>query len=356
MEDQSNKSQDATPHKLAEARKKGQIARSAEFVSMVSLICMTCGLILALPKLSNIFSIYLINWFHNTSQMAKSPDLIFLYFSKFFSAVFSVIGLIMLIGVMGSILASLAHSGPVFSFHPLKFDLTKINPVTGFKKIFSRRGLIEIVKLILKVSFFSISLVFVWHQIANIIFFPNSFSLVVLAKNWQLALIIMVSVLLIVYLLFALFDLWYSKRDFAKKMRMSMKDIKDELKNNEGSPEIKHKRKKIMLLLLRNMKGMANLREADVVITNPTHYAVALKYRSKTMVLPIVLTKGKGFFAKWIIERARIFGVPVMRYPTLARKIFAETEVEGVIPSSDQDRVAEIYRKVIKMNSSKVFS
>lgn len=356
MENQADKSQDATPEKLNEARKKGQVGKSVEFVSAASLVPMLIALIIALPKLGHVVSFHLSVWFHNANQMTASPALISVYFGCFLSDLLSIVGLIMLIGVAFAILSTLVHVGPVFSLFPLKLDLSKLNPVAGLKKVFSKKGLFDTFKLILKVIFFSLALAFVWFQINNLILYPTSFSLIALVANWRHVFIVMVSALLFVYIAFALFDLWQSKKEFAKKMKMSVRDIKDEHKKREGSPEIKHKRRKNMLALVRNISGMPKLKDADVIITNPTHVAVALKYRSKTMAYPTVLVKGKGFFAWWIIKKAKSYGVPIVQRPPLARKIYAEAEVKGIIPLSAQNQVAEIYKEIIKMSGNKVYS
>lgn len=356
MENQADKSQEATPEKLSEARKKGQVGKSVEFVSAASLVPMLIALIISLPKLANIMSYHLSIWFHNANQMAASPALISVYFWHFFRDVLGVIGVIMLLGIAFAILSTLVHVGPVFSLFPLKLDLSKLNPATGLKKVFSKKGLFDILKLVLKVIFFSLALAFVWFQINNLILYPTSFSLLALAANWKHAFVVIVSALLFVYIVFALLDLWQSKKEFSKKMRMSMRDIKDEHKKREGSPEIKQKRRKNMQALVRNISGMPKLKDADVIITNPTHVAVALKYRSKTMAYPTVLVKGKGFFAWWIIKKAKSYGVPIVHRPPLARKIYAETEVKGIIPLSEQNQIAEIYKEIIKMSGNKVYS
>ena len=188
------------------------------------------------------------------------------------------------------------------------------------------------------------------------ILYPNTLSLFTLAENWRSAIVVVTITMLAVYFLFALFDLWQKKREFAKKMRMSFRDIKDEYKKREGDPTIKSKRKKNMLELLKNIKGVARLDEADVIITNPTHIAVALKYRAKTMVYPKVLAKGKGFMAKWILAQARRHQLPVYRIPPLARAIYKESEVNEVIPLSEQQQIAEVYKLVLKLPNNKVFS
>jgi flagellar biosynthesis protein FlhB len=174
--------------------------------------------------------------------------------------------------------------------------------------------------------------------------------------EWKSALTLSIVTFLAVFIVFAILDLWYSKRDFAKQMRMSTRDIKDEYKRREGDPEIKHKRKKGMQQLMRNVMGLSQMKNADVIITNPTHVAVALQYRPNSMALPTVLVKGKGFLAKIIMRRASMMSIPIMRVPVLARTLYKECEVNNPIPLDQQINVAKIYRELIKMPGSKVFS
>ncbi|GGY84996.1 flagellar biosynthetic protein FlhB [Cellvibrio zantedeschiae] len=355
MENQADKSQDATPYKLEEAKKKGQVGKSHEFVSACSLCVMSFGICISIPKLVNILSIQTTSWIKNTNEIVKSPILVIAQLKSFAGDAFEIIGSIMALGVLAAVLSSLLHIGSVFSLYPLKFDLEKLNPVNGIKKIISIRGLVELFKLVLKVIFFAIATFFVWRQFKVQILHPGTLSPYAILNSWKTALVAMTVSILIVFILFAIFDLWYSKREFAKKMRMSTRDIKDEYRKREGDPELKNKRKKNLVELLRNLGGASKIRNADVIITNPTHVAVALQYRSKTMALPIVLTKGRGFFAKFIIKRAKMHGIPVYRRPSLARKLYAEVAVNNVIPTSEQQIIADIYKEIIKSPNSKVF-
>ncbi len=355
MENQADKSQDATPYKLEEARKKGQVGKSAEFVSIASLIIMMMCLIFGAPLLGEVLVNNVSSWLGNAGELVRSPGLVSLYIKRFMMDVGSIVGLIFLAGAVSSIIFSILHAGPVFSVHPLLLDFSKLNPVNGIKKIFSKKGLFEITKLILKLVFIALGSIFVWSQIRDQVIHQNTFQLVDVIKNWFSSFIILLSCFLLILLFFALFDLWFSKKDFAKQMRMSTRDIKDEYKKREGDPEIKHKRKKGMQSLFRNIMSMSQIKNADVIITNPTHFAVALQYRSSSMPLPKVITKGRGVLAKTIIKNARRSGVPIIRSPLLARTIFKESEINSYIPSSEQLAIAKIYREIMHLPGSKVF-
>lgn len=355
MENQADKSQDATPYKLEEARKKGQVGKSVEFVSIASLIIMMLCLIFGAPLLGVALTNNISSWLLNAGELVRSPEMVSLYIRRFMVDVVGIVGLIFLVGGISAIIFSILHAGPVFSTHPLLLDFSKLNPVNGIKKIFSKKGLFEITKLILKLVFIAFGSVFVWSQIKDHVLYQNTFQLDSVIKNWFSSFIILLSCFLLILMVFAHFDLWFSKKDFAKQMRMSTRDLKDEYKKREGDPEIKHKRKKGMQSLFRNIMSMSQVKNADVIITNPTHFAVALQYRSLSMPLPKVITKGRGVLAKTIIKSARQLGIPIIRSPLLARKIFKDSEINSYIPSSEQVAIAKIYREIMHRPGSKVF-
>lgn len=355
MENQADKSLDATPFKLEEARKKGQVGKSQEFVSICCVSVMVACLMVLVPKMAQDFALSLSLWLHQANQIANSDALLIEHVTRFLQKAGAVVLIVIIAGAITAVLSNLIHAGPVFSLHPLKLDLTKLNPVNGLKRIFSKRGLFEIFKVTLKMLFITAAMIFLWGQIRGLVLYQNTYSLDDLASNWKKALNSVLAAFLGVFFVFALLDLWYSKRDFARKMRMSTRDIKDEYKKREGDPEIKNKRRRGVQQLLKSAMSMSNVKNADVVIINPTHYAVALQYRANVMPLPRVLTKGQGFSAKFIIKRARMAGIPIYRQPKLARKIFRDTSVGSYIPLAEQSSVAEIYREVIKRPGNKVF-
>lgn len=356
MENQADKSQEATPYKLAEARKKGQVGKSMEFVSISSLIVMLMALILMLPSLGeslvNDFSF----WLKNVNQMVESPALIGMHLKKFTSDFVKLLGAVVACGIAATVIFSILHAGVVFSFFPLKLDFEKLNPVNGLKKIFSGKGLFEIFKVTLKLIFIAGAILFIWGQIKGDVLHIKSFSLYAVLDTWKSSFVVVVLTFSLLFFIFALFDLWYSKRDFAKKMRMSTRDVKDEYKRREGDPEIKNKRKRNMQNLIKNVMGLSGLKNADVVVTNPTHVAVALQYRANSMALPKVVVKGKGFLAKIIMKKAYGYGIPVMRVPKLARTIYKECEINNPIPIEEQYTVAKIYQSLVKMPGTKVYS
>lgn len=355
MDNQSDKSQEATPYKLEEARKKGQIGKSAEFVSIVSLIAMMSTLIIMLPGFAQQLNRDMSFWLENANQLARSDYLLLRFVKNFAIDSGSVLVIMLFVGAITSIVSSILHGGAVFSFFPLKFSFAKLNPVDGMKRIFSKKGFFEIIKLLLKMVFIAVIAIFVWGQIKSLVAPQHTLSVSLLLQNWKRALVCLVNSFLALFFVFALVDLWFSKREFSRKMRMSTRDLKDEYRKREGDPAIKHKRKKNMLQLIKSVSSVARVKDADVIITNPTHYAIALQYRPNKMPLPKVVSKGRGYIAKLIMRQARRSGVPILRRPSLARKIYKDAANDAYIPTTEQVSVAEVYRDIIKLPGSKVF-
>jgi flagellar biosynthetic protein FlhB len=161
---------------------------------------------------------------------------------------------------------------------------------------------------------------------------------------------------LIVMAVAAAFDIWYSRKEFARQMRMSKREVKDEYKRREGDPEVRAKRKGVQQELLKKAAALSKVGDADVIVTNPTHYAVALQYRPTSMRAPVVLAMGRGLLAQRIMALARQKGVPVLRRPALARMLHALADINGPIPEVTQTDVARVYRWILAMPNNKVLT
>jgi flagellar biosynthetic protein FlhB len=353
-EDSSEKTQDASAYKLQEARKKGQIAKSIEFTAF-------CGLLLALvvlyikgvamfESLCDMVTFSL----KSSSESGEALYLVVLTMSKAAKPV-SIALMIVLIGALASVISGFIHAGPALSMFPLKPDFSKLNPVKGLKKIFSRKGFLDLTKAILKVVLFSWILYWLCLNFSYALH-TNYANLESLFSETSYIAIISITFLLLAMGLFALSDIFISRSEFLRMMRMSAKEVKDEYKKQEGSPELKTKRKKNYKELFSKIKGISQLADADVVITNPTHVAVALKYRANRMPLPRVVVKGRGVIARIIRLRARMMGLPVLRRKQLARQLEAEVSIGSYIDVVMSDQVAEVYRVVLETSNHKVYS
>jgi flagellar biosynthetic protein FlhB len=176
------------------------------------------------------------------------------------------------------------------------------------------------------------------------------------ARHWSDLTLLLAGTFLAVFALFAIFDLWFSKRDFARQMRMSRRDLKDEYKRREGDPEIKAKRRRAQVEFLKRLGALGRVKDSDVIVTNPTHVAVALRYRHGQMPLPVTVAMGRGFIARAVLAIARRHRIPIVRKPALARALLKYGSPGAPIPYDRQLEVATVYRWVITLPGCKVLT
>lgn len=322
----------ATPHKLDEARKRGQVAKSADIIS-------TAVLVTAVGYLSGYAFDLLRTQFrfdHALLTMATthSQDSFALWQLSAHSVRHTLHLLLPIFGaiVVAAIVGNMAQTGFIFSSHPIKPDWQRINPASGFKRLFSVRTLYDTGRACLKLAFLSLVVVVALsamlpsiHKLAGVtpLTFVAALTDSASSLGWKLC---------IALGLVALIDFAYSRREFAKKMQMSRREIREEVKHREGDPRIRSRMRELRRELLKRSNSLGKTRDADIVLTNPTHVAVALKYRHGDMGAPVVLAKGKGALAGVIRTIASKHRIPVVPSPSLARALYARLEVEQAVP------------------------
>jgi flagellar biosynthetic protein FlhB len=248
--------------------------------------------------------------------------------------------------VVVAVVANLAQTGPIFSAHPIRPDFQRMNPANAFKRVFSMRSLWELgkltVKLALLVMLGYLAFAAAPRLIALVAFAsPQQLPGMVLNGFWKTSLYV-----LLVLGVAAMADLMFVRRDHMKRMRMSRRELRDEVKRRDGDPEVKSKQKRQQRELLKKVRALPRVGDADVVLTNPTHYAVAVQYRPRTMRAPVVLAKGRGFLAARIRALADTASVPVLRMPVLARAIYADCDIDGPVPEALYGQLAPVYRQL----------
>lgn len=352
--DQQEKSEEASPFKLDEARKKGQVPRSQELLSFIMVLTFLLVFSATAHNIARALSAHTHWWLGNVGRMGWSQMI-----SQGGHSL-QILGytLVPLAGalVLMAILTNLLFSGPVFSAFPLKPDLKRLNPIQGLKRVFSRRMLVEFAKVLVKGLLFGIVLYYVAIGLAPDLLALGSSSPLTLPQATKGLMMQVGFSLLMVMAAAALFDIWYSRKEFGRQMRMSKREVKDEYKRREGDPEVRAKRKSVQNELLNKAASQSKVKDADVIIVNPTHYAVALQYRPSKMLAPVVLTKGRGLLARRIRYLARRHGVPVLHRPPLARTLYALGRLDAPIPDATQDDVAQVYRWIIAIPGNKVVS
>ncbi|NSW82425.1 MAG: flagellar biosynthesis protein FlhB [Syntrophothermus sp.] len=335
------KTEKATPRRRQESRRKGQVFRSVDLNSAVILLVGFAVLHFTTPYMltgiQGFFSRYLSD--RALTQLTPATFHVMLLDAILLMAKISlpVIGAVLVAGL----LVNLLQVGFVFAGEPLSIKPERVNPVEGFKRIFSLRALIELVKSVAKVVLTAWVVYSVLKK--NLYLFPRFVDMEPVSMVMSLGDIIfeMAMKIGVVLLVVGSLDYLYQWWEHEKSLRMSKEELKQEYKQTEGDPQIRSKqRQKQREMAMRRM--MAEVPKADVVITNPTHFAVALKYEAEAMTAPVVTAKGQDFLALRIREVAMEHQVALVENPFLARTIYYSTEIGDPIPETLYQAVAEV--------------
>ncbi|WP_373898329.1 fused FliR family export protein/FlhB family type III secretion system protein [Haloimpatiens sp. FM7315] len=346
-----DKTEEATPKKKSDARKKGQIARSKEVGLAATLLASTIVLVALgeyiVESLRKILVAFLNNYINMPLDSNTLRYVMVTIILKIAIIILPVAIPIMLFGVA----ANLAQVGFLHTNEPLKPDLKKLNPISGFKKIFSIRSLIELVKdlsIVSVVSFVGYKYLksnyikILGFSSLKINFIPSAIKELVVGAFFKVTLIMIV---------ISIFDYVFQRKQHNKELRMSKQEIKEEFKQDEGDPQIKGKIKQ-MQRQMASKRMMQSIPDATVVITNPTHISIAIKY-SEGENAPIVVAKGQGEIALKIKEIAKEHDVPIIENKPLARLIYKEVDIDSEIPAEMYEAVAEILAVVFKLKGKK---
>ncbi|MFC5532470.1 flagellar biosynthesis protein FlhB [Cohnella yongneupensis] len=342
------KTEKATPKKRGESRKKGQVAKSAEIPSSLILLGVVCCFIVFGPyfqkQITGMFSdifMYRLDMKITEDNVLGLLQYYLLEIVKFLAPIFLVVLLIIFA-------AYYIQMGWLVTFEPLKPNLGKLNPLKGLKNMFGMRTVVEFVKSSLKLGVISIAVFsIIWSEKNRFLELaampiPDIFGFV---AGLTIRLGIFVAALLFIL---AIADYMYQKYEFEKNLKMSKQDIKDEHKNAEGDPLIKGKirERQRRLAIMRMMQEVPN---ADVIITNPTHFAVALQYDGSKMDAPKVIAKGQDYIALRIREIAKQHNVITMENKPLARALYERTEIGDSVPGDLFQAVAEVLAYVYRL-------
>lgn len=344
----------ATPHKLMRARARGQTGKSADVVSAVvfaaAVVYFTWH---GVAVVSNQFRFDL-SLLVQAGRMDPGGAGLWPLIERSIRAAFELCAPFFATVMLTAVVGNMAQTGPLLSFEPVKIDFNRVNPVNGFKRIFSMRLLFDAARAIVKLTLLTLVAYAGLTALANQFFALGSLS----AAGFLHLLVDDLSSLglkmTLILGLIALLDLMYTKREFAKKMRMSKRERKDEAKQREGDPRIRARLKDLRREMLKRSTAVHQTREADVLITNPTHIAVALKYEHGRMVSPVLLAKGAGHLAAAMREIAARHRIPVVQNPALARRLFKEMSVDHTVPPELYAPVARIIVWVFAMREQRL--
>ncbi|MDN3508029.1 MAG: type III secretion system export apparatus subunit SctU [Simkaniaceae bacterium] len=347
----AEKTEKATPKKLRDARKKGQVAKSQDFPAAFTFIVSISTVLIMGNAYYEAFASYLMSMFRMIRPGFDLTQSAGAFIRMAIDQIFR-LSLPIMVGVsLVGVLINFLIVGPVFSIEAMKFDIKKLNPIEGIKNKFKLKTFVELLKSIAKIG----GALFIIYNVVKTAL-PEVIATAALPpigcmyvfSSFLVKVVIHVGIFFIAV---ALFDLIFQKRQFAKSMMMEKYDIKKEMKDSEGDPHIKGKRKQIAQEMAYQ-EGPRATKRARTVITNPTHIAVALEYNAQEMPAPKILTMGKGTVAEQIIKIAGENDVPIMRNVPLAHQLFEEGSIGGYIPEDTYSAMAEIMKWLGELEST----
>lgn len=346
-----DKTEQATPEHRKEARKKGQVARSTDITSAFVLLAGIWVIKSAFPAMANQMSSTTCLLLGNLSSFHATFDETHRLFVQMLLVFFKVVGPLLGVAVLAAVAANLAQVGFLFSSQSLVPDLTRIDPLKGVARMFSGRSFVELVKSLLKVGLLGyVVYSYLGSQKEAILSIGTmertEAGQIIQQILWGLCIRAAATLLVI-----AILDYVYQKFQFEKSIKMTKQEVKEEFKRSEGDPQIKAQFRRRHREMARK-RMMQDVPKADVVVTNPTHLAVALRYDSKKMNAPIVVAKGQRLVAERIKEIARKSGVPIVENKPVARALFADVEIGHPVPVELYQAIAEILAFVYRLKRS----
>lgn len=349
--DGGEKTENATPKKLSDARKKGQVAKSTDAVTAASLLMFFYMLKLMLGYLGEHFSSGFALFYGKIADSVKEPFSLQLACSivgQVFATVVITALPFYLVAFLVAFVVNIVQVKWQITYEPLKPKFDKFNPVSGMKRLFSKDKLIELLKSVAKI----IAIIYVvmdylkdrWALVMNMYSYSLTQALSLLGD-------VVVNIGMRISLLFvviAVFDYFYQKWKFKEDMKMTKQEVKDEYKQSEGDPKVKSQQRARMQQAARR-RMMQDLPNADVVITNPTHLAVAILYDKEAHEAPIVVAKGADYLAAKIREVARENDIEIVENKPLARMLYHNVDLGAEIPPELYQTVAEVLAYVYNL-------
>lgn len=342
------KTEKATPKKRQDERKKGKVSKSQDINTAMLLLFSFMILIIFGNSMRNSMITLYEQSFTEFIHWELTENTVHQIFAGATIEVAKMLAPVFLITIVAGFASNLMQIGFLFTTEPLKLDLKRLDPIQGAKRIFSIRALVELLKSLLKIVFIgSITFFVIWLYKDEMMMLSFKTAENALAFFGRITVIMAISAT-IALLFLAVFDYAYQRYDYEKNMKMSKQDIKDEYKNMEGDPLIKSKiKEKQRQMATRRM--MSEVPTADVVITNPTHFAIAIKYDEEKASAPYVVAKGVDKTAQRIKEIAKEHGIITVENRQLARSLYSVIDIGDSIPEEFYQAVAEILAYVYRL-------
>ena len=346
MADDQEKTEEPTSKKIEDARKDGNVPKSQDTSSFVTLVVAIAAFFALFPYMKDrMFNLYRFCQSYIGIDLEKN-DVHILMITIFKEFALMVLPLAAIVALSG-VLASVMQFGFLSTTKPLIPDFKKIDPIKGIKNLISMKKLIEGIKIIVKVTLvMTLAYYYLFDftkELPSVVFFSIYDQLEWLRDKA----FILIAVMLLLFLGLALFDLFFVRYNYFKDLKMSKQEIKDEYKQMEGDPQVKARIRRVQMEMSKK-RMMSDIPSADVVITNPTHFAVAIRYDTEKEHAPKVIAKGVDHLALKIKEIAREHGVQIVENKPLARELYKKCEIDELIPDTMYKAVAEVLAFVYK--------
>jgi flagellar biosynthesis protein FlhB len=348
------RTQEATSRRRDEAREKGQVARSQEIVSVgILLACLIYFYFGASGFLKNVMEL-MTSGFRGAGQVDFTQESMNSLFIGYIFKGVIILFPVMLTVVVAAVLGNIMQIGIMFSSESVTPQISKIDPIKGFQRLFSLRSVMELIKSIFKMCIVSVAAyVVVKAEISNMIPLMEQSVWEMMVYFGRICFKILLAATIVLVIL-AILDYLYQRWEYEKSLRMTKQEIKDEYRNTEGDPLIKARIRRLQREIAQK-RMMSQVPKADVIITNPTHLAVAIRYDHENMMAPKVVAKGANFIADKIKEVARENDVPIVEDKPLAQVLYKMVDIDHLIPEDLYRAVAEVLAFVYDQKKIKVF-
>jgi flagellar biosynthesis protein FlhB len=342
---EQDKSERATPFKLARARRKGQVARGMDLGFLTAIGAFLLYLWIAGPGLGGDLSRATRDAIVSAPSVLGGQNELFALSGHVFGAVARPLFFLAIAIFAIVLLFELLQTGIVFSAQPLKMDFTRLNPAKGLKRVFSKRMLIETVKNVVKLVLY-VAITWLVARRAIDETAAKVGDAAGLAEAMFGAGLRLIAWFALAALFFAAIDQLLVRKEFGKTMRMSRRELRREVRDREGEPHQKQKRKQLHAEFVSASQSLRNVKHADVVLINPVHVAVALRYDAATMAAPLVVSRGAGDLAQRLKRLAFRHNVTMIEDRALARTLYRSCAIDAPVPESLYSEVAAIYRNI----------
>lgn len=347
----SEKTEDPTPKKLRDARKKGQVAKSKDVssaVEMTVIFAVFLGMAASILEKMSGMILFPTQFYEADFKLAFNSVL-----HEMFNVSFEIVAPLLAAVIASAVIGNVGQTGFLINQEALKPKFDSLNPGAAVKKIFGLKNLIEFVKSAIKIAFLSLLLYFlIRNSLNDLVKIPPCGLTCIIPVLGNLLLQVFIYTI-VAFILVAAADFAFQKWEFNKQQKMTKDEVKREYKESEGDPHIKGQRKSLHKELLQS-QAEDRTRDSKVVVTNPVHLAVALDYREGETPLPIIAAMGEGGYAKRIVQVATEAGIPIMQNIPVARGLFEKGKMEQYIPSDMIEAVAEVLRYVQDLESGEI--